>query len=160
MVPAIGPEHITIAERLKEAGYANAFLGKWHIAPSAGPRGKVAPEHSPLSQGFDINIGGGSYGGPPSFFSPYRNATLPDGEPGEYLPDRLVDETIDFIRDHKAKPWMVHLWFYTVHWPMQAPKELLAKVCGPQRARSKRHPLRSHDRGHGPGHRPACWQGA
>ena len=129
MVPAIGPEHITIAERLKEAGYANAFLGKWHIAPSAGPRGKVAPEHSPLSQGFDINIGGGSYGGPPSFFSPYRNATLPDGEPGEYLPDRLVDETIDFIRDHKSKPWMVHLWFYTVHWPMQAPKELLKKYA-------------------------------
>ena len=28
MVPAIGPEHVTIAERLKEAGYANAFLGK------------------------------------------------------------------------------------------------------------------------------------
>ena len=129
MVPAIGPEHITIAERLKEAGYANAFLGKWHIAPSAGPRGKVAPEHSPLSQGFDINIGGASYGGPPSFFSPYRNATLPDGEPGEYLPDRLVDETIDFIRDHKAKPWMVHLWFYTVHWPMQAPKALLKKYA-------------------------------
>jgi arylsulfatase A-like enzyme len=89
----------------------------------------VAPEHSPLSQGFDINIGGASYGGPPSFFSPYRNATLPDGEPGEYLPDRLVDETIGFIRKHKAKPWMVHLWFYTVHWPMQAPKELLKKYA-------------------------------
>ena len=28
MIPAIGPEHVTIAERLKEAGYANAFLGK------------------------------------------------------------------------------------------------------------------------------------
>ena len=127
MVPAIGPEHITIAERLKEVGYANAFLGKWHIAPSAGPRGKVAPGHSPLGQGFDINIGGTSYGGPPSFFSPYSNATLPDGEPGEYLPDRLVNEAISFIRDHKAEPWMVHLWFYTVHWPMQAPKELLKK---------------------------------
>ena len=127
MVPAIGPEHITIAERLKEAGYANAFLGKWHIAPSAGPQGKVAPGHSPLGQGFDINIGGTSYGGPPSFFSPYRNATLPDGEPGEYLPDRLVDEAIGFIRDHKARPWMVHLWFYTVHWPMEAPEKFVAK---------------------------------
>ena len=129
MVPAIGPEHITIAERLKEVGYANAFLGKWHIAPSAGPRGKVAPGHSPLGQGFDINIGGTSYGGPPSFFSPYSNATLPDGEPGEYLPDRIVNEAISFIRDHKAEPWMVHLWFYTVHWPMQAPKELLKKYA-------------------------------
>ena len=61
------------------------------------------------------------------FFSPYRIATLPDGEPGEYLPDRLVEETISFIRENKAKPWMVHLWFYTVHWPMQAPEALLKK---------------------------------
>ena len=127
MIPAIGPEHVTIAERLKEAGYANAFLGKWHIAPSVGKQGRVADEHSPLNQGFDINIGGASYGGPPSFFSPYRIATLPDGEPGEYLPDRLVEETISFIRENKAKPWMVHLWFYTVHWPMQAPEALLKK---------------------------------
>jgi len=127
MVPAIGPKHVTIAERLKEVGYANAFLGKWHIAPSAGKQGRVADEHSPLNQGFDINIGGASYGGPPSFFSPYRIATLPDGEPGEYLPDRLVDETIGFIRENKSKPWMVHLWFYTVHWPMQAPGALLKK---------------------------------
>ena len=98
MLAAIEPHHVTIAERLKEAGYANAFLGKWHIAPSAGPNGKVATKHSPLNQGFDINIGGASYGGPPSFFSPYRISTLPDGEPGEYLPDRLVDETINFIQ--------------------------------------------------------------
>lgn len=127
MVPAIGPEHVTIAERLKEAGYANAFLGKWHLAPNVGRQGRVEDEHSPLNQGFEINIGGASYGGPPSFFSPYRIATLPDGEPGEYLPDRLVNETIDFIRENKTKPWMVHLWFYTVHWPMQAPEALLEK---------------------------------
>ncbi len=127
MLPAIGSHHVTIAERLKEVGYANAFLGKWHIAPSAGPKGKVAAEHSPLNQGFDINIGGASYGGPPSFFSPYRISTLPDGKPGEYLPDRLVDETINFIQSNKSQPWMVHLWFYTVHWPMQAPDALLKK---------------------------------
>ena len=29
----LGTEYVTIAERLREAGYANAFLGKWHIAP-------------------------------------------------------------------------------------------------------------------------------
>lgn len=127
MLPAIESHHVTIAERLKEVGYANAFLGKWHIAPSVGPKGKVAAEHSPLNQGFDINIGGASYGGPPSFFSPYRISTLPDGKPGEYLPDRLVDETINFIRGNKSQPWMVHLWFYTVHWPMQAPDALLKK---------------------------------
>jgi arylsulfatase A-like enzyme len=76
-----------------------------------------------------LNVGGTSYGGPPSFFSPYRNAELPDGPDGEYLPDRLVDETIRFAGANKDKPWMAHLWFYTVHWPMQAPKGLLEKYA-------------------------------
>ena len=125
----LGTEYVTIAERLKEAGYANAFLGKWHIAPSVARGGRVAKELSPTGQGFDVNIGGTSYGGPPSFFSPYRNAEIEDGPKGEYLPDRLVDESIKFIRANKSKPWMTHLWFYTVHWPMQAPEPLLKKYA-------------------------------
>ena len=120
-------EHVTIAERMKEAGYTNAFLGKWHIAPSVARGGKVAEELSPTGQGFDVNVGGTSYGGPPSFFSPYRNAELKDGPEGEYLPDRLTDETIRFISSNREKPWMVHLWYYTVHWPMQAPEALINK---------------------------------
>ena len=127
LVPQLNGEHVTIAERMKEAGYASAFLGKWHVAPSSGKGGKVDHAVSPSGQGFDINVGGTSYGGPPSFFSPYRNAELEDGPKGEYLPDRLVEETIDFIDANKGKPWMAHLWFYTVHWPMQAPEPLLRK---------------------------------
>jgi len=130
LTPQLNTEHLTIAERMKEAGYASAFFGKWHIAPSSGRGGKVADAVSPTGQGFDLNVGGTSYGGPPSFFSPYRNAELPDGPEGEYLPDRLVDETIRFAGANKDKPWMAHLWFYTVHWPMQAPKELLEKYAG------------------------------
>ena len=125
--PQLDTEHVTIAERMKEAGYKNAFLGKWHIAPSVARGGKVADEVSPVGQGFDVNIGGTSYGGPPSFFSPYKNAELDDGPKGEYLPDRLTDETINFIQQNKDNPWMVHLWYYTVHWPMQAPEALLEK---------------------------------
>jgi arylsulfatase A len=129
LTPQLDTGHITIAERMKEAGYASAFLGKWHIAPSSAKGGKVAKEVSPTGQGFDLNVGGTSYGGPPSFFSPYRNAELPDGPKGEYLPDRLVDETIRFAEANKNRPWMAHLWFYTVHWPMQAPEGLLRKYA-------------------------------
>ena len=129
LVPQLNGEHVTIAERMKEAGYASAFLGKWHVAPSSGKGGKVDHAVSPSGQGFDLNVGGTSYGGPPSFFSPYRNAELEDGPKGEYLPDRLVEETIDFIDANKGKPWMAHLWFYTVHWPMQAPEPLLRKYA-------------------------------
>ncbi|MFP6899420.1 MAG: sulfatase [Opitutales bacterium] len=130
LIPQLNTGHVTIAERLKEAGYASAFLGKWHLAPGVGRGGKVADDVSPIGQGFDLNVGGTSYGGPPSFFSPYRNGEMTDGPDGEYLPDRLVDETIRFIKSNKTKPWMTHLWFYTVHWPMQAPEPLLKKYAG------------------------------
>jgi len=52
----LDPQNITIAERLKSAGYATAFLGKWHLSGS----GKGKTEWEPQTQGFDINIGGQS----------------------------------------------------------------------------------------------------
>ncbi|MEZ5305019.1 MAG: sulfatase, partial [Verrucomicrobiales bacterium] len=117
-------EYKTVAERLKaDAGYATAFIGKWHLYT-----GKDA-QFGPLAQGFDRNIGGCSFGGPPTFFDPYRIDFLPDRKPGEYLPDRLADETIAFMKESHAagKPFYAALFTYTVHWPMEAPEELVAK---------------------------------
>ena len=114
-------EQTTVAELLKRSGYATAFIGKWHLSP----RGNAAfhPEH----QGFDINIGGCDFGGPPTFFDPYRIPTLTDREKGEYLPDRLADETIAFMKQHRDQPFFLCLWNYTVHWPMEAPEPLIEK---------------------------------
>ena len=122
-------EHLTIAERLKEAGYRNAFLGKWHLAGDSrrGAMGRGNVEFYPEAQGFDINIGGCAYGGPPTYFDPYRIHTLAPRKKGEYLPDRLVDETISFIRKNRDKPFFVNLWPYTVHWPVEAPAKLVEK---------------------------------
>ena len=117
-------EYTTIAERLRdEAGYATAFIGKWHLYK--GREAKFAAQF----QGFDINIGGCSYGGPPTFFDPYRIPFLTDRKKGEYLPDRLADETISFMQKQvqAKKPFYVALWNYTVHWPMEAPGEFVAK---------------------------------
>ena len=107
MLDRLPRERTTIAERLKEAGYATAFLGKWHLAGRAqwsqGARGDLRfyPEH----QGFDVNVGGCAAGGPPSFFSPFRIHNLPDRREGEYLPDRLADETLAFARQHREEPF-------------------------------------------------------
>ena len=118
-------ERITIAERLKQAGYATAFMGKWHL--SGGGRGQ--PEFEPTAQGFDINIGGCGYGGPPTFFDPYKIPNLKDRREGEYLPDRLADEAIDFMQANRDRRFALFLWNYTVHWPMEAPEPLLKKYA-------------------------------
>jgi arylsulfatase A-like enzyme len=130
LLPATMGDHlplseVTIAERLKEAGYATGFLGKWHLAGS----GKGDPQFYPDRQGFDLNIGGCAYGGPYTYFDPYRNPTIPDRRAGEYLPDRLADEGVTFMRDHRDGPFALFLWTYTVHWPMEAPQTLLDKYA-------------------------------
>lgn len=102
----------TIAETLKKAGYHTLFAGKWHLG---------AEGYYPEQQGFDINKGGHEKGSPSGgYYVPYNNPKLQDGATGEYLTDRLTDETIDFMQTHT--PFFAFLSFYTVHTPIQACK--------------------------------------
>lgn len=111
---------ITLAEALKAAGYRTAFLGKWHLGPTA--------EFWPENQGFDINVGGHNRGSPPGgYFAPYRNPRLKNGPKGEHLTTRLTDEALKILDDVKDRPFLLYLSYYTVHIPLQAPKDLVEK---------------------------------
>ena len=119
----------TIAERLKEAGYATGFVGKWHLShrPRNAADGPSELALRPEHQGFDLNVGGCSRGGPPSYFAPYNIPAIEGLEEGEYLPERLADECIDFVRVHRDRPFFLSWWNYSVHYPFQAPKALIEK---------------------------------
>jgi arylsulfatase A-like enzyme len=129
LMPALMGDHlpleqVTIAERLRDdAGYATAFIGKWHLYV-----GK-AKQFAPAAQGFDLNLGGCSLGGPPTYFDPYDIDFLPDRKAGEYLTERLADEAISFMRDQhrQRRPFFTALFTYTVHWPMEPPAPLAMK---------------------------------
>jgi len=123
----LAAEHVTVAERLKQAGYATGFFGKWHLAGRSKRMGLGVKEFYPENQGFDLNIGGCAYGGPPTYFDPYRIHNLKSRRPGEYLTDRLVDESINFMRAHQKDPFLLFLWNYTVHWPVEAKPEVVKK---------------------------------
>ena len=113
-------EEYTLAEVFKDAGYTTFFAGKWHL----GEEEKYYPQY----QGFDINKGGNSTGHPAGgYFAPYKNPQLEDGEEGEYLTDRLTDETINFIKKNKGNQFFAYLSFYTVHLPMQGKPEKVEK---------------------------------
>ncbi len=129
MVNHLELDYVTLAERLKEADYATAFIGKWHLSGLRSEMSTVEPARRPEFQGFDVNIGGVSFGGPPSYFDPYGNPAIEDREEGEYLTYRLADETMGFIEEHQDEPFFVALWPYTVHWPMEAPQELVDKYA-------------------------------
>jgi len=122
----------TIASALKQAGYATFFAGKWHLATSG-----TLPE----DVGFDVNIAGGHAGSPISYFYPYNNGKqagkkapiegLEGGEEGEYLTDRITDETIKWLKEHQQKetnqPFFAYVSHYAVHEPLQAKTEHLEK---------------------------------
>ena len=130
----------TIAEKLKRLGYVTAHIGKWHLGDAA---------HYPETQGFDINIGGTFWGAPATFFYPYRGRWsntkevryvpgLPFGQPGEYLTNRLTDEAIRVLEQSAEKPFFLHMAYHTVHTPIEAPDEVVARyrdAVGPR----KRH---------------------
>lgn len=111
-------EETTLAEALKQQGYATASIGKWHL----GGKGFL-----PENQGFDLNVAGGHTGHPASYFWPYggkndgqRVPGLSDagGEKGEYLTDRLTDESLKFIEANQEKPFFLYLPHYAVHMPL------------------------------------------
>ena len=112
----------TLAEQLRAAGYATGFFGKWHLGDS--------PEFWPTQHGFDLNVGGCGYGGPPTYFDPYRIPTLTNRRQGEYLTDRLADEAIDFLRSESDRPMFLCLWTYNPHYPFEAPEDLIAGYQG------------------------------
>ncbi len=126
-------ERVTLAERLKGAGYATGFFGKWHLSGSAVKQGDPStggPKYYPDNQGFDVNFGGCGKGGPPTYFDPYRIPTLKPRKKGEYLSDRLADETINWMRENKDKPMFVNLWTYNPHFPFEAPADLIPQYEG------------------------------
>jgi arylsulfatase A-like enzyme len=109
-------EEVTIAEVLKQNGYQTFFAGKWHLGNE---------EHWPTDQGFDFNIGGCEKGSPPGgYYAPWTNPNLTAKEKGEYLTERLTDESIKFMENrNEAKPFLLYFSYYNVHTPVQPYKK-------------------------------------
>lgn len=113
-------EEYSLPKALRDAGYQTWCVGKWHL----GERPYYPEQH-----GFDVNIGGCSWGHPAQgYFAPWGIETLPDDVPeGVYLTDYLTDRAIGLIREGCGAPFFLYLPHYAVHTPVQAKAEDLAR---------------------------------
>ncbi len=126
------PDEITIAEVLKEAGYATGCFGKWHLGDQ--------PRFLPTAQGFDEYFG-----------IPYSNDMWPGLKrwPFPRLPvmrgtevvdivedmadqatlcRRFTGAAVEFIKKHKGKPFFVYLPHAFVHGPRAASPDFMARA--------------------------------
>jgi len=111
----------TIAEALKTAGYRSASVGKWHLGGAG---------FYPTDQGFDQNIGGNHTGSPPRspkpYFGPFELPNLVAKE-GEFLPELLTRAAVGFIEENKGNPFFLYFPHYSVHLPLGAREEAVAR---------------------------------
>ena len=126
-------EERTLAENLREEGYATFHAGKWHLGG--------APFSLPEHHGFDQNLGGDDHGAPGSFFHPFKGTwgipttklraskqAFAGGANGDYLTDVLAEGTIQLIKENgKKKPFFLYFPFYAVHTPLQGKKEKIER---------------------------------
>ena len=128
----------TMAEVLRDEGYATFAVGKWHLCPMADASAAGPYDQWPLQRGFDRFYG--FLEGETDQFHPelvYDNhAVDPPAGPdqGYHLSEDLVDHAIGFIHDTRSirpdRPFFTYLAFGAMHAPHQAPAAYLEKYRG------------------------------
>lgn len=128
----------TMAEVLREAGYATLGIGKWHLTQMENGSGAGPFDQWPLGRGFDRHYG--FLEGETDQFSPdlvYDNHHVEPpktAQEGYHLSEDLVDHAIEFIHDTKSirpdRPFFMYFAFGAQHAPHQAPAEYLERHRG------------------------------
>jgi arylsulfatase A-like enzyme len=126
-ITRLSTDYHTLAESLKESGYATAHFGKWHL----GHNREKNPEdrYEPRDQGFDFDFPHTpkAAGPGPSYLAPWGFIKDPEitDEPGKHIEDRMSAEAAKYIQAHKDQPFYMNYWAYSVHSPWNARSDYL-----------------------------------
>ncbi len=105
---------VTIAESLRDGGYATAFFGMWNLG-----RGRTGPV-TPGGQGFQKVVFPENLGfGKDEYFDDGKN----------YLSDRLTNEVLKFVDENRQRPFFVYFPDHAIHAPFNPKPELLQKYA-------------------------------
>jgi arylsulfatase A len=136
----LNPNEITLAEMLRENGYATGCFGKWHLGDQ--------PQFMPLAQGFDTYFGipysndmwplhtsknpitKRKYEPLPVMRQDQAVAHVADGVDQSLLAEVITDEAIAFIKKNQKKPFFCYIPHAHVHKPRHARPEYLKRAEG------------------------------
>jgi arylsulfatase A-like enzyme len=127
----LSTRELTIADRMRAAGYLTSLIGKWHLG--------YTDEFHPLNRGFQ-SFFGFLEGAHPYFPDRQGKRLLMRGHKevaeSTYLTSALAREAVQYVRDHHQEPFFLYLAFNAVHLPLQAPPELVQRfesISNPRR---------------------------
>lgn len=139
---ALPDSEITLAERLREAGYATACVGKWGL-------GAPGSEGRPTNQGFDYFFGFNcqrqAHNYTPThlwendtvflldqnrYFSAHQRLDTAPSDYSQYLgpqyaPTLMLEKAEQWIRANRERPFYLYFATTLPHAALQAPKELV-----------------------------------
>ena len=136
----LNPNEITLAEMLRENGYATGCFGKWHLGDQ--------PQFMPLAQGFDTYFGipysndmwplhtsknpitKRKYEPLPVMSQDQAVAHVEDGVDQSLLAEVFTDKAIAFIKKNQKKPFFCYIPHAHVHKPRYARPEHLKRAEG------------------------------
>ena len=116
--PVLGlpPEHPTLPSLLRDAGYATALVGKWHLG--------YPPHFHPLKSGYMEFFG--ALSGGMDYFTHRDTAGVHDLWDGEaevhrtgYLTDLLSERAVQYVKRKRKEPFLLSLHYNAPHWPWE-----------------------------------------
>jgi arylsulfatase A-like enzyme len=115
-VLGLPPEQPTLASLLRDAGYATALVGKWHLG--------YPPHFGPLKSGYEEFFG--PLSGAVDYFTHCDSTGRHDLYEGElethragYLTDLLSERALRFVEKQKGRPFFLSLHYTAPHWPWE-----------------------------------------
>lgn len=115
----LNPDEYTLPEMLKQAGYATGMVGKWHLGD--------AEKFNPVHHGFDYFFGVPYSNDMKPFYFLDGTKRLPEKPDNDQLTQVFTKKAVDYITEHKDKPFLLYLAQCMPHTPLGASENFKGK---------------------------------
>lgn len=125
---------VTMAEILRQAGYATCLAGKWHLTNDVHKPNDAWPTRRGFDRFFGTLTGCGSFYQPGTLMRGEENAEPEALDPDFFYTDAISTEAASFVREHRAtqpdQPFFLYVAYTAPHWPLHAPADDVRRYDG------------------------------